>query len=441
MAFSSLSRRYNNLFCLAQHAIQASGEMRELQLSTPYRPANIRIHGTMYRKIHAAAESNPLRYLVVDPQERHNTAASLNLDSARIRSFEKRLLLDNPFMKALKRVVAVFRRPAHAQVRLEWHEGVNEVAAIVDAPVTTPRNPRTVVFHSRTSGHAQYLDPMSCLYEPLSYPLWFPSGGRGWGPDVVSASGGKLTQMWWYRQLLLRMSYMHACGRLLNEWLINMYCRMEDERFSVVRSDQYRRIAMRRDLCEVVANEAQATPASTKKYYLPASVPGSPRHLRRLRADALEMARRLGVPTFFVTLTCNPYWPEILRHLLPGQTAADRPDVVVRVFHAKLEVAMEYLKSKFCGKLKYYIKVIEYQRRGLPHAHIVLCAESPPATPSEVDEFISCELPSGGPVRELASHKQECLYLTFWGRFRCNFEPFRKPSDSLRAQEGFASKQ
>ena len=153
------------------------------------------------------------------------------------------------------------------------------------------------------------------------------------------------------------------------------------------------------------------------------------------------MARRLGVPTFFVTLTCNPYWPEILRHLLPGQTAADRPDVVVRVFHAKLEVAMEYLKSKFCGKLKYYIKVIEYQRRGLPHAHIVLCAESPPATPSEVDEFISCELPSGGPVRELASHKQECLYLTFWGRFRCNFEPFTKPSDSLRAQEGFASKQ
>ena len=95
-------------------------------------------------------------------------------------------------------------------------------------------------------------------------------------------------------------------------------------------------LAKRKELCEVVANEIPKEGLG-KKIYLPASVPGSPRHLRRLRTDALELARRLSPPTFFITLTCNPYWEEITSQLLPGQSAADRPDIVVRVFHAKLE--------------------------------------------------------------------------------------------------------
>ena len=40
----------------------------------------------------------------------------------------------------------------------------------------------------------------------------------------------------------------------------------------------------------------------------------------------------------------------------------------------------------------YEIQVIEYQRRGLPHAHIVVCYRSRPTTAVEVDAVISCEL-------------------------------------------------
>ena len=47
--------------------------------------------------------------------------------------------------------------------------------------------------------------------------------------------------------------------------------------------------------------------------------------------------RRFGQPTLFCTVTCNPLWPEIKRELLPGQTATDRPDIVCRVFHQKLQ--------------------------------------------------------------------------------------------------------
>lgn len=113
--------------------------------------------------------------------------------------------------------------------------------------------------HEGARHHAtpQYMHALSPMYEPLSYPLWFPAGGRGWSPDTTNNNGQPVSQMWWYRQLLLRMPYMWACGRLLNDWLINMYFRMEDERFSALRQLQTR-LAKRRALCEVLNVPADA---------------------------------------------------------------------------------------------------------------------------------------------------------------------------------------
>ena len=48
---------------------------------------------------------------------------------------------------------------------------------------------------------------------------------------------------------------------------------------------------------------------------------------------------RFGKPTFFATMTTNPKWREIVDNIFPGQTAADRPDIVSRVFSEKQKVA------------------------------------------------------------------------------------------------------
>lgn len=45
-------------------------------------------------------------------------------------------------------------------------------------------------------------------------------------------------------------------------------------------------------------------------------------------------------------MTCNPYWDEIVAQLLPGQTPQDRPDVVARVYHAKLLDLQNFLIKK-----------------------------------------------------------------------------------------------
>ena len=51
--------------------------------------------------------------------------------------------------------------------------------------------------------------------------------------------------------------------------------------------------------------------------------------------------------------------------LLPSQTAFDRPDITVRVFHARLESLIKNIRiKKYFGpdnEVTYLIRVIEYQ--------------------------------------------------------------------------------
>ena len=105
--------------------------------STVVKPANIRIHGSMYRKVHAASDSCPLRYLVVDPLERLQRAEELKLDKKTVQSLTDMLEYRNPHMSDIKRNMASHKGTLVADVRLEWHEGVNEVAAIIDDDPTS----------------------------------------------------------------------------------------------------------------------------------------------------------------------------------------------------------------------------------------------------------------------------------------------------------------
>ena len=64
-------------------------------------------------------------------------------------------------------------------------------------------------------------------------------------------------------------------------------------------------------------------------------------------SDALALAARFGCPTFFVTVTCNPDWPEITNILRPGQFFHDQPLVVARVFKQKLKNIMIAISNMF----------------------------------------------------------------------------------------------
>ncbi|GBO31561.1 hypothetical protein AVEN_252067-1, partial [Araneus ventricosus] len=111
--------------------------------------------------------------------------------------------------------------------------------------------------------------------------------------------------------------------------------------------------------------------------------------------DAMAMVRKFGKPDLFLTFTCNPSWSEILNSMEGVQRPEDRPDIIVLVFNMKLKELLEDIcKHGIFGTVLAYIYVIEFQKRGLSHAHILLTldSESKIRTKDDIDKFVSAEL-------------------------------------------------
>jgi hypothetical protein len=91
-------------------------------------------------------------------------------------------------------------------------------------------------------------------------------------------------------------------------------------------------------------------------------------------------------------MTTNPKWPEIVSQLQAGQTAADAPLIVCRAFQNRLVALCKFLHRRF-GRVVYLITVVEFQKRGLPHAHL-LVKLSPKIPLNSIDNVVRAELPS-----------------------------------------------
>jgi len=113
--------------------------------------------------------------------------------------------------------------------------------------------------------------------------------------------------------------------------------------------------------------------------------------MRRWYLDAISLVQQFGKADLFITMTCNPDWKEIKDGLKDWQVAQDRPDLIARVFRAKLkDLKEQLLKNHIFGKLAGRVNVIEFQKRGLPHAHmlIILKSEFKISTPDHFNRFV-----------------------------------------------------
>ncbi|GJS03997.1 ATP-dependent DNA helicase RRM3-like protein [Tanacetum coccineum] len=75
----------------------------------------------------------------------------------------------------------------------------------------------------------------------------------------------------------------------------------------------------------------------------------------------------------------------------------DRPDVMTRVFKMKLDSLMKDLNERHIfGRVKGAVYTIEFQKRGLPHCHILLWLdpEDKITTTAKIDKYISHEIPN-----------------------------------------------
>lgn len=401
---SRLSRRLNLMFSFA--ALESSHAF-----PTPGNPSFIAISGKIYHRLRTGSESkSAVRWLLYDGFDLSSAPHNDNSIPDHWVSLLRQCLLR---VNLLTRSIYFLhdrqlRDPddfANASIIVR-DSGTSEIAALMcyDNTTLSEASPRSLVI-SRCSGEDQYISTTSRLWEPLVYPLFFPLGTLGWGLDSSHQQyddanfDAPTTQIWHYRARLLREERFCIFGRLTNEYVVDMFTRDLESRLHYIHSNQKR---LRSLECDAALTAEEPTEGS-ENIYLPASFLGSRRWVSNQIADSLAIAAAHGPPTFFITFTCNSDWPEIQSQLRPGQNFTDVPVVVCRVFKQKLSRLMATLRKMFsnAGRPVYSITCIEFQKRGLPHAHILLKYARECLRPQDIDQVISARLPTDPTDAEL----------------------------------------
>ncbi|XP_076918697.1 uncharacterized protein LOC143579202 [Bidens hawaiensis] len=281
-----------------------------------------------------------------------------------------------------------------------------------------PSSDRYDIVIRHKDGRPQRISKLHQLYMPLQYPLLFVYGESGCSPRLrlhrTSSDGDKnLTMNMYYSYQLHDRQNLYALllrgGRLFQQYLVDAYVCIEESRLDYIRQNQSR---FRTEFLQGVNDAIQRGDTNGrdigKRMILPSSFTGGPRYMYKHYQDALAICRVHGKPQYFITSTCNVKWPEIERYIaqFPALKSQDRPDIIARVFHMKVKSLINFLRTqKTFGHVEATLYTIEFQKRGLPHCHLLLwVAESQKIRNAEqLDNFICAEIPD--PVTEPVLHK------------------------------------
>lgn len=232
------------------------------------------------------------------------------------------------------------------------------LGAIVFDSGPNTRSDYDVIIEYRDRGPHR-INKLHSSYMSLQFPLLFVYGQPGYNTNLTLRGGNtkkkrtKLSMNAYYTYQLHERAgeygLLFRAGRLFQQYVVSVYCTIEQDRLDFVRAKQN---ALRTEclsgLCDALSRGDHFGTDVGKKIILPSSFTGGPRYMYSHYLDALAICRVLGNPQFFITFTCNVNWPEIKRHMrrYPEVTAADRADVVDRVFEQKVEDFLKVLKEQ-----------------------------------------------------------------------------------------------
>ncbi|XP_027088739.1 uncharacterized protein [Coffea arabica] len=337
-----------------------------------------------------------------------------------------RILSDNPYAKFFRNLrhvpninnlsivncyptldQRVYNLPSASQVVAIWTENQDE-SGHTGAHIQ-------VYTHSNSSYKIKHY--YGC-YDPLQYPILFPRGECGWHPGIKRAQKRKRkddsceedidihpssvnsastlmereqraadhakneedtvsAREYYCYKFQMRDSddsmLLHSLG-LLQQYAVDGYVKIETSRLDFHRNRQNNiRSEVLQGVLESICIGQTGASKVGRRTILPASFIGGPRDMRRRYLDAMSLVQKYGKPDIFLTMTCNPAWKEIQDNLKDHEKPQDRPDLLARVFRAKFELLKsEILNKQIFGEVAAYVYVIEFQKRGFPHAHLLL---------------------------------------------------------------------
>ncbi|XP_070037633.1 uncharacterized protein [Nicotiana tomentosiformis] len=186
-------------------------------------------------------------------------------------------------------------------------------------------------------------------------------------------------------------------GRLFQQYSVDEFIKVETQRldFSSFNEDLFR-VDVLQGIVDILRLGEREASKIEKQNFLPTSFTGGPRDMCQRYMDAIALVQYFGKPDIFLTMICNPSWPEIKQHLLLTDETQNRPDLVSHVFRAKVEeMKTDILKRNIFGNVAAYMYTIEFQKCGPPHAHflIILTDDYKLLTPKAYDKFVCAEVP------------------------------------------------
>ena len=262
----------------------------------------------------------------------------------------------------------------------------SEVAIII--PTTENTENRDIIL-STQQGPLKKINELNPAYDCLAYPLFgFNLGFELNIPHSTDSRHVTIREYYAYRfhKRPNQFNIFLLGGRLLQQFAVDQYAKYEQNNLRYINTHQTQlRADVYNGLTDINLGNRSGQQVG-RRVVLPSTFVGSPRYMRQLFQDAMAVVRKHGKPSAFITVTCNPYWNEIQEALEINQTPQDRPDIVARVFRLKLEqIMIELTKLDCLGEHKAHIYVIEFQKRGLPHAHILIIFQN------NLD-YLSCEI-------------------------------------------------
>ena len=226
-------------------------------------------------------------------------------------------------------------------------------------------------------------------FDKLIYPLifWTGEGGFSVNNDDDNEKGtakirrcivSLLFRDYFLNQFyLLREEFLCAqYGRLLN-MKIQYYLKAEKSYFA--REDEIKDPNLLKEYGE--------------KTFIPTFLTNFDFYWKNLQNRCFTLSSILGHPTFFLTITFNPYWPEVVA-LKRAPTAYGDGSVVSVIFKFKLKSTIKFIKkSNILGKILGYVYRIEYQNRGYLHAHLLFWSKFDTEDLGKIQQVINSHFP------------------------------------------------
>ena len=429
--FREQSRPFNNALALS------SIKVNERKFSDGFTP-NVVFQGKVshiYGPIQAEENETPrfAQLYVVDPAMQHtmrvhnmNLPKSLNkkqIDTITniMKKLQKVMEEVNPYVKDFKQiceiaddeliqgklVISCKDRPKGAHERT-----YNKQTCMSEVSVLTNSQPGDLVLRKRGGG-LQFVYDIHPSAQALHFTLLFPFGTDGYNEQTKHVNGDKAKRVTpreffaFHLNMRDRQSdFLFRARRLFQEYICIAFTTIQSQKLkfhrnnqAALRADTYKNV---REVLEGVVPMSDRIHSDDhkmklgKRIVLPKTFIGSPRWYNSEFQDAMAICREYHKPDFFITMTCNQNWEEIKRELRKGESAQDRPDIVARVFKQKKDQLIKDINAnKMFGKVPACLWVIEFQKRGLPHVHIlvILSEDHRISTATEVDDVICAELP------------------------------------------------